>query len=211
MESIHVLKNLHITIESGNWLTITGPSGSGKTTLLRCISAIEQVDSGKVEIGELDMMNASEEERRRFRRKHTGYIFQDYQLFDQFDVLTNVMIPLLPYEPRKIVEEKAIQLLDTVGLLPRKSHMPAQLSGGEKQRTAIARALMNDPQLILCDEPTGNLDMNNRNHIMKILKEIHRQGATIVFVTHDQELAAVGDVHFEMRDGLLQIKSVEAG
>lgn len=201
MESIHALKEMDFTIASGSWLIINGPSGSGKTTLMRCLSAIEQADSGQVTIGQLDAMTAVEKERRQFRRKYVGYIFQDFQLFEQFDVLTNVMIPLLPYEPRTIVKEKATQLLETVGLLHRQNHRPSQISGGEKQRTAIARALMNDPELILCDEPTGNLDLDNRNQIMRILQEIHQKGATIVLVTHDRELTKYGDVQFEMRDG----------
>lgn len=202
-ESLHVLKDINVTIASGSWLTITGPSGSGKTTFMHLLSGIEQADNGEIKVDQFDATKASEKERRRFRKDHIGYIFQDYQLFDQFDVLTNVMIPLLPYKPSKIVIEKATQLLDMVGMLPRKNHMPSQISGGEKQRTAIARALMNDPKLILCDEPTGNLDLENRNKIMEILQEVHKEGVTIVLVTHDLELADYGDVKCEMRDGHL--------
>lgn len=200
-ESIHVLKDIGFTIESGSWLTITGPSGSGKTTLMRLLSGIELADKGQITLGELDAMIATEEERRSFRRDFVGYIFQDFQLFDQFDVLTNVMIPLLPYKSKVEVERKAKEILEMVGLHHRLKHMPSQISGGEKQRTAIARALMNDPQLILCDEPTGNLDLENRNHIMSILQGIHQKGVTIVLVTHDPELAKYGDMRFEMRDG----------
>ena len=200
-ESIHVLKEIGFTIESGSWLTITGPSGSGKTTLMRLLSGIELADKGQITLGELDAMIATEEERRSFRRDFVGYIFQDFQLFDQFDVLTNVMIPLLPYKSKVEVEKKAKEILEMVGLHHRLKHMPSQISGGEKQRTAIARALMNDPQLILCDEPTGNLDLENRNQIMSILQGIHQKGVSIVFVTHDPELAKYGDMRFEMRDG----------
>jgi len=200
-ESIHVLKEIGFTIESGSWLTITGPSGSGKTTLMRLLSGIELADKGQITLGELDAMIATEEERRSFRRDFVGYIFQDFQLFDQFDVLTNVMIPLLPYKSKVEVERKAKEILEMVGLHHRLKHMPSQISGGEKQRTAIARALMNDPQLILCDEPTGNLDLENRNQIISILQGIHQKGVSIVFVTHDPELAKYGDMRFEMRDG----------
>lgn len=200
-ESIHVLKEIGFTIESGSWLTITGPSGSGKTTLMRLLSGIELADKGQITLGELDAMIATEEERRSFRRDFVGYIFQDFQLFDQFDVLTNVMIPLLPYKSKVEVERKAKEILEMVGLHHRLKHMPSQISGGEKQRTAIARALMNDPQLILCDEPTGNLDLENRNQIISILQGIHQKGVTIVLVTHDPELAKYGDMRFEMRDG----------
>jgi len=207
IETIQVLAEIDLTIEPGSWLTITGPSGSGKTTLLRLLSAIERADSGQMMIGQLDAMSATEAERRSFRREKVGYIFQDFQLFEQFDVLTNVMIPLLPYEPRKLVEEKATRLLKTVGLLHRKHHLPARISGGEKQRTAIARALMNNPELILCDEPTGSLDLDNRNQIMEVLQKIHKNGATIVLVTHDPELAKYGDVQFELRNGKISEKS----
>jgi len=207
IETIEVLTKIDLTIESGSWLTITGPSGSGKTTLLRLLSAIERADSGQAMIGQLDVMSATEAERRSFRRKKVGYIFQDFQLFEQFDVLTNVMIPLLPYEPKKVVEEKATKLLGTVGLLHRKHHLPAKISGGEKQRTAIARALMNEPELILCDEPTGSLDLDNRNQIIEILQAIHKNGATIVLVTHDPELAKYGDVQRELRNGKILEKS----
>ena len=201
-ESVHVLKDVHFHIQSGDWLTITGASGSGKTTLLRCISAIELADSGEVLLGGMDPAAVKEEERRAFRREYMGYITQDCQLFEQFDILKNVMIPLLPYRPHKEAEEKAKQLLDRVGLSERLKHVPSQLSGGEKQRAAIARALMNDPKLIICDEPTGNLDLDNRNKIMDLLSDIHQNDVTIILVTHDTELAHFGNVHYEMRNGM---------
>lgn len=200
-ESIHVLNNINLTIKSGKWLTITGPSGSGKTTLLRCLSAIEQADTGEIQLGELNTKSAQEEDRRKFRRDNIGYIFQDFQLFEQFDVLTNVLIPLLPTKSRIEAERKAVELLKMVGLYDRKQHMPSQLSGGEKQRTAIARALMNNPKLMLCDEPTGNLDIKNRDNIMEILKNVHQSGTTVVLVTHDSELAKYGDLHIKLRNG----------
>lgn len=208
VESIHVLKNIDLTIESGKWLTISGASGSGKTTLLRCLSAIEKVDTGEVMLGELNAGTASEEEKRKYRRNNIGYIFQDFQLFEQFDVLTNVMIPQLPDKTKKEAEEKAKQLLETVGLADRLHHMPSQISGGEKQRTAIARALMNDPKLILCDEPTGNLDVDNRDIIMSILKNIHQNGVTVVLVTHDLELVKYGDLQCELRNGQILNKRI---
>lgn len=212
VESIHVLKNIDFTVESGQWLMITGPSGSGKTTLLRCISALEQVDSGEIILGGSNLAALSDAERRKLRKDHIGYIFQDFQLFDQFDVLTNVMIPQLPDHPEEKVEKRARELLTLVGLNDRERHMPRQLSGGEKQRTAIARALMNNPKLILCDEPTGNLDAGNRDHIMTILKEINQKGVTIVLVTHDTELIEYGDLHFRLsNDGELVRNGIKKG
>jgi len=210
VETIHVLREMSFTIDGGKWLTITGPSGSGKTTLLRCISAIELVNDGEVVVGELQANTATEDERRRFRRDNIGYIFQDFQLFDQFDVLTNVMIPQLPDKSRDEAEAKARELLEMVGLTDRIHHMPSQISGGEKQRTAIARALMNDPKLMLCDEPTGSLDIENRDQILSILEEIHDNGVTIVLVTHDPELARYGDIRYELRDGQVFEKAIEA-
>src|SRR5690625_695390 len=210
VETIKVLRNINLTIESGKWITITGPSGSGKTTLLRCISAIELVNEGEITVGDLNLNKAKEDERRQFRRENIGYIFQDFKLFDQFDVLTNVMIPQLPDKSRDEAEKKARELLEIVGLTDRIHHMPAQISGGEKQRTAIARALMNDPQIIICDEPTGSLDVKNRDQILKILQEIHSTGVTIILVTHDLELAKYGDQRFELSDGQIHAKEKTA-
>src|SRR5699024_12392759 len=131
-DQIHVLQNINFTIEPGKWLTSTGPSGSGKTTLLRCLSGIELADEGEIQVGSLNMSTAKEDERRKFRREKIGYIFQDFKLFDQFDVLTNVMIPQLADRSRKEAEVKARELLDLVGLTDRIHHMPSQISGGEK-------------------------------------------------------------------------------
>ncbi|SEN62736.1 putative ABC transport system ATP-binding protein [Amphibacillus marinus] len=203
VEVIKALDNINLTVEGGSWLTITGPSGSGKTTLLRCLSSIEQPDVGTLTIGELDVMQSTDEERRTFRRENLGYVFQDFQLFDQFDVLTNVMIPLLPYQPRLVIEKRALELLKLVNLSDRSRHVPSQLSGGEKQRTAIARALLNKPNIILCDEPTGNLDGENRNQIVKILQDINSQGVSIILVTHDPELAKYGNKKFVLNGGKL--------
>lgn len=203
-ETVHAITHANLLLDQGKWLTITGPSGSGKTTLLRCIAGLERADSGKAKVGNIDMMTANQEEIRKFRRNHIGYIFQDFQLFEQFDLLTNVMIPLLPFEKREVLESKARQLLDLVQLTDRIHHKPRLISGGEKQRAAIARALISEPNLVLCDEPTGNLDIENRDRVMNILKDIQQQGVTIVLVTHDLELSKHGDRVFEMRDGKLK-------
>lgn len=208
VDLIHVLRDISCTVEEGEWLTITGPSGSGKTTLLRCLSAIELVDEGTVIVGELEYKDASDDERRCFRREQIGYIFQDFQLFDQFDVLTNVIIPQLPDHNRAEIEKRAKELIDLVGLTERLHHMPAQLSGGEKQRVAIARALMNEPKILLCDEPTGSLDVENRDQIIETLQDIHARGVTIILVTHDPELGEYGDTMYELRAGHLTKKEI---
>lgn len=209
IETVDVLKSLSLTIHSGDWATITGPSGSGKTTLMRCLSGIERSDSGELRIGLLNINHATEEQISTFRREKLGYIFQDFLLFNQFDVLTNTIIPLIPYKNKQNIKDKAIELLKKVGLANRMNHLPSQLSGGEKQRAAIARALMNDPEILLCDEPTGNLDYDNRNIIMDILKNIHQSGKTIILVTHDLELAHYGNQLYEMRDGSIVNRSFE--
>lgn len=205
-EKVHVLKGIDFEVESGDWLTITGPSGSGKTTLLKVLSGIEQPDEGSIMIGDFHISEGSEEERRNFRRDNIGYIFQDFQLFEQFNLLLNVMIPLLPYEKKEQIEKKAKEILANVNLSHREKHRPAMVSGGEKQRTAIARSLINRPNILLCDEPTGNLDVDSRNHVMSILKDLQKEEITIILVTHDTELSTYGNHLFEMRDGLLTRK-----
>lgn len=207
-ETIHVLKNVNVELKSGCWLTITGPSGSGKTTLMRCLSGLESVDQGSILLDNFKMSNEKEEKTRAFRREHIGYIFQDFQLFDQFNLLTNVIVPLLPYEKKSVIEQKAKRLIEQFGLSERMYHKPSQLSGGEKQRTAIVRALMNDPKLLICDEPTGNLDVNSRDQTMEVLKDIQQQGVTIILVTHDLELTSYSDVHAMMRDGHVNYSSL---
>ncbi|GEN44425.1 ABC transporter ATP-binding protein [Alkalibacillus haloalkaliphilus] len=205
-ENVHVLKGIDFEVASGDWLTITGPSGSGKTTLLKVLSGIEQPDDGSIMIGDFHISDGSEEEKRNFRRNNIGYIFQDFKLFDQFNILLNVMIPILPYEKKEQVENNAKEILAKVNLSHRENHQPAMVSGGEKQRTAIARSLMNRPNILLCDEPTGNLDVDSRNHVMSILKDLQKEGITIILVTHDTELSTYGNHLFEMRDGLLTRK-----
>ncbi|WP_091775125.1 ABC transporter ATP-binding protein [Piscibacillus halophilus] len=205
-EKVHVLRGIDFEVASGDWLTITGPSGSGKTTLLKVLSGIEQPDEGSIMIGDFHISEGSEEERRNFRRDNIGYIFQDFQLFEQFNLLLNVMIPLLPYEKKEQIEKKAKEILANVNLSHREKHRPAMVSGGEKQRTAIARSLINRPNILLCDEPTGNLDVDSRNHVMSILKDLQKEEITIILVTHDTELSTYGNHLFEMRDGLLTRK-----
>ncbi|MED4130612.1 ABC transporter ATP-binding protein [Shouchella miscanthi] len=207
-ETIEILAGITISIEKGQWITLTGPSGSGKTTFLKCLSGIEPIDEGDILFEDISVSKATEEEKRTFRREKLGYIFQDYKLFDQFDALTNVFIPLLPFEEQHVLEKRANELLEKVGLGHRTTHLPSQLSGGEKQRVGIARALMNHPSLLICDEPTGNLDNASRNAIMGLLKTLHQEGTTIILVTHDTGLAAYGDRLIEMKDGYVYSSEV---
>ncbi|MFA9560237.1 ABC transporter ATP-binding protein [Evansella sp. AB-rgal1] len=193
-ENLHILKNINLSMESGEWLTILGPSGSGKSTLIQCIAGINRADQGsEIVLDDLPIMVATEEEILTFRRNNIGFIYQDYRLFEQFDALTNVILPLVPYIDKSYLLKKGKELLKDVGLTERIYHMPSQLSGGEKQRVAIARALINDPSLIICDEPTGNLDETNRNNIMNLLQDLHIKGKSIILVTHDHDILSYGN------------------
>ena len=201
--AVQALNNVSLSVDKGEWLTIMGPSGSGKTTLLNIIGGMEKLDDGKVEIDGQLLSSFSEDELQEFRRNTIGFIFQHYQLFEQYSVLENVMIPQWPYKPYAIIEEQAKKILSQLHMGGRMAHLPGELSGGEKQRTAIARALMNEPDILLCDEPTGNLDAENRENIMELLKELHLNGMTIILVTHDAEVVKYGNLHFQLRDGVL--------
>jgi putative ABC transport system ATP-binding protein len=145
-----------------------------------------------------------QDELQEYRREKIGFIFQDYRLFDQFTVLENTMLPQWPYQPKKLIREKAEAVLERLGMGHRLHALPQELSGGEKQRAAIARAILHDPQILLCDEPTGNLDEGNRRNILQILKGLNDNGMTILFVTHDQEAAAYGSRTLTIRDGKLR-------
>jgi len=202
--SIKALDNISLTIQQGEWINILGPSGSGKTTLLNVIGGLQRLHSGKIQVNGKDLTDFQEEEWQEYRRNMIGFIFQDYKLFDQFTVLENVMIPLFPYEKKEKIEQKAREILKRLNMSERINAFPYQLSGGEKQRTAIARALLHDPEILLCDEPTGNLDSDNRNHVMEILHQLHQLGMTILLVTHDSEVAKWGDRKVYIRDGKLK-------
>jgi putative ABC transport system ATP-binding protein len=145
-----------------------------------------------------------QDELQEYRREKIGFIFQDYRLFDQFTVLENTMLPQWPYQPKKLIREKSEAVLERLGMGHRLHALPQELSGGEKQRAAIARAILHDPQILLCDEPTGNLDEGNRRNILQILKGLNDNGMTILFVTHDQEAAAYGSRTLTIRDGKLR-------
>ena len=202
-DEIIALRDINLFIEKGEWINILGPSGSGKTTLLNLISGMDAPTAGTITVGEFDLAQLSEKEKRRYRRNYIGYIFQDFRLLPQYTVLENTMLPLIPYQPHGL-KEKAMQILKNLGLEHRLNQTPEQLSGGEKQRTAIARALINDPPILLCDEPTGNLDAGNRDIIVEILNDLSKRGKTILLVTHDPELAKNGYKRYDLRDGVLR-------
>ena len=202
-EEVVALNDMNLNISKEDWLTILGPSGSGKTTLLNIIAGLLRDFSGSITVEENDLSALSEEEIQTYRREHIGYIFQDYRLFQQYTVLENIIMPFIPYQQKNDLIEKALKVVDDIGLTHRKDALPGELSGGEKQRTAIARAILNEPSIILCDEPTGNLDEKNRDNILKLLKKENDKGTTIILVTHDSQIVEWGNRTVQLRDGKL--------
>ena len=205
-ETIHILDDLSVEIEQGELVSIVGKSGSGKSTLLNMIGILDKPDSGSIVYMGKDISKFSEKEKNYFRNSSLGFVFQFHYLLPEFTALENIMIPaLLKNRNRAEVEKRAKELLESVELSERAEHKPNTLSGGEKQRVASARAMMNSPKLILADEPTGNLDEDTSNHINQLLKKINREfGQTIVVVTHSAELASVTDRKLLLKKGKLE-------
>ena len=199
---IEILKDINLTIEKGEFIAIIGHSGSGKTTFLNILSGIMNPESGTIRYEDQDITNFSANEQSRFRKEKIGFIFQDFKLIPYYSVLDNVMIPYIHDKKKQELMEEAKEKLALVGIdETRFKHVPKKLSGGEKQRVAIARALMGDPQVLICDEPTGNLDVNNRNVVMNVLTKLKEQGQTIILVTHDLEITNYCDRVLKLKEG----------
>jgi lipoprotein-releasing system ATP-binding protein len=202
---VRVLNGITLELRGGQSLAVMGPSGSGKSTLLHLIGTLDQPTSGTIEINGKNPFSLAEPDLALFRNQGIGFIFQDHHLLPQYTVLENVMLPALAFKRNSSdPQSRALSLLKRVGLEHRVEHYPAQLSGGESQRTAVARALMNEPSIILCDEPTGNLDHVNAESVASLLFELHQQeNNLLITVTHSQELARKFQQCFELRDGAL--------
>ena len=203
--TLEVLKGVDLTVEKGEIVSIIGKSGAGKTTLLQIIGTLDKPDSGSVVIDGVDVFALKEKELADFRNRHIGFIFQFHQLLPEFNALENVMMPaMIARMSEKEAKERAVQLLTELGMAERLTHKPNELSGGEKQRVAAARAMMMSPDVILADEPSGSLDESNKKELHKLLLQMREQyGQTIIIVTHDKELAEISDRVIEMKDGVV--------
>ncbi|MCX7927684.1 MAG: ABC transporter ATP-binding protein [Candidatus Omnitrophica bacterium] len=205
-KKLHVLKGVNLKAQKGSFNALVGPSGAGKSTLLHIIGGLDSPEEGNVFLDGQDIYKLSETELARLRNLKIGFVFQFYHLLTEFTALENVAMPALitGREKLKDILKQAQILLQQVGLDKRLHHYPSQLSGGERQRCAIARALINKPQLLLCDEPTGNLDSQASKEIILLLKKFHRDyGMTIILVTHNEQIAQKADFIYELRDGIL--------
>lgn len=204
--SLQVLKGIDLEINKGEIISIVGPSGAGKTTLLQIMGTLDEPDAGVVQIDGTVVSRMKEKELSAFRNKNIGFVFQFHQLLPEFTALENVMIPaLIAGVSSKEAHERAMKILDFMGLVDRASHKPNELSGGEKQRVAVARALINDPAVILADEPSGSLDTHNKEDLHQLFFDLRdRLGQTFVIVTHDEGLAKITDRTVHMVDGMVK-------
>ncbi len=204
--NLEVLKGINLDIERGKVVSIVGASGAGKTTLLQIMGTLDKADSGSVVIDGVDVMTLSDAKRSAFRNKHMGFVFQFHQLLPEFTALENVMMPaLIGGTPRREARKRAEELLAFMGLSERASHKPGELSGGEKQRVAVARALVNKPDVVFADEPSGSLDTQNKQELHRLFFDLRdRLGQTFVIVTHDEQLADLADRKICMRDGIIE-------
>jgi len=204
--SLHVLKGIDLDIHAGEIVSIVGPSGAGKTTLLQIMGTLDRADSGSVVINGTDVSRLGQKALARFRNQQIGFVFQFHQLLPEFTALENVMIPaLIAGRNRKEARQRAEELLAFMGLADRAAHKPAELSGGEKQRVAVARALVNKPAVVMADEPSGSLDSANKAELHALFFRLRDElGQTFVIVTHDEQLAATTDRTIQMRDGKIE-------
>lgn len=205
-QTVHVLKGLNLSFDEGDFIALMGPSGSGKSTLLNILGCLDRPTSGRYYLAGMDVSEMTDDQLSEIRSSYLGFIFQSYNLLPQYTVVENIELPLL-YQGVRLDErtrQLCISLAEMVGLGERLDHRPLQLSGGQQQRVAIARSLVNNPHLILGDEPTGNLDTKTSIEIMQLLRELNRRGKTIIMVTHENDIAAWARRVVRLRDGRVE-------
>jgi len=200
-KKLFVLKGINLSVKKGEFLSIMGPSGSGKSTLLNILGCLDRPTSGSYRLLGEEVSQKSEKELAQIRNKEVGFIFQTFNLLPRYNLISNVALPLIYSKGPKPSKEELLELLDRVNLRARAHHKPNQLSGGEQQRTAIARALVNHPKIILADEPTGNLDKKSEMEVMEILKKLNQEGVTLILVTHDPKIAKEATRTIYLEDG----------
>ena len=204
-QTVHVLKGIDLTIKKGEYVALMGPSGSGKSTLMNLLGCLDTPTSGSYMIANRDVSKMNDNQLADVRNKEIGFVFQTFNLIPRQTALQNVALPLVyagEKKEKRILRAKKV--LDEVGLSDRITHKPNQLSGGQRQRVAIARALVNSPSIILADEPTGNLDSSTSNEIMKLFEEIHKNGNTLIIVTHEEEIAQHANRIVRLKDGEIE-------
>ena len=208
--SLQVLKGIDLHIDKGEVVSIVGPSGAGKTTLLQIIGTLDKPDSGDIIIDGTDVRKLGVKKLSEFRNRRIGFVFQFHQLLPEFTAVENVMLPaFIAGMSKSEAKKRAMELLDFMGLSDRADHKPNELSGGEKQRVAVARALVNRPAVILADEPSGSLDSKNKDELHRLFFDLRdRTGQTFVIVTHDESLAKITDRTIEMKDGMLESENI---
>ncbi|CAK19776.1 ABC transporter ATP-binding protein [Listeria welshimeri] len=204
-DTIKALDNLSLQVTKGEFIAIIGPSGSGKSTLMNIIGILDRASSGEYYLNKMNLMRISDKKISKIRNKKIGFIFQQFNLMPRLTAFENVELPLIYRGTSKPTRKKIVlKSLERVGLLEKQKHLPAQLSGGQQQRVAIARAIAGNPEIILADEPTGALDSKTGEEVMRLLKEIHREGNTLIMITHDKTIAEQAERIIEIKDGKLR-------
>lgn len=202
---VHALRGINLSIHEGEFVSIMGPSGSGKSTILHIIGCLDNPSSGNVFLRGEDVSQLGSSKLARIRGREIGFVFQFFNLYPTLNTIENVELPMMILDvDKKVRRKKAKELLESVGMGDRIHHLPSQLSGGQRQRMAIARALANDPSVLLADEPTGNLDSKSGEELLSVFKRLNKEGRTVIVVTHDQSIAESAEKIVKMKDGLVE-------